>query len=424
MELNRTIREHTEAKRFVGGFGAVLLFAFVLLFLGSGEAAAQATSYIDLDQYKKYDDFAAGSKNRVKVTKLANGDGRVRLANPRSATNPAGSYNGERYYWGTLTSPLYKTSTRFDTLVPSWNASTPAGTWMELEVRVRSGGNWSRWFNMGVWAKGTTDIKRHSVNGQSWGKWAVYTDTLQSSGPVFANAYQYRLKLMASKPTLSPTVRKVSAVASDSYRHGDSLGVPALEQAWGINLSVPARSQMVYEGGGEVWCSPTSLSMVMAYWSNETGRKRWNQTVPTVVRGTYDHVYQGWGNWPFNTAYVSAYGLEGTVSRFGQIEQVERWIDVGVPVIASIAWDNRLSSKQLTGAPLTWSDGHLLVIRGFTSSGDVIVNDPAASSDSGVPRVYDRDEFSRAWLETGSGGVVYLVHPRGWRMPIPTPRGS
>jgi Peptidase_C39 like family len=412
-------------RRFAGGFGAVLLLAFAVVFLGSAETVAQTTSYIDLDQYKEYDDFAAGTKNRVKLTKLANGDGWVSLGNPRSATDTTGSYNGGRYYWGTLTSPVYETSTRFDTLVPSWNASTPAGTWMELEVRVRSSGNWSRWFNMGVWAKGTTDIKRHSVNAQSWGAWAVYTDTLQSSGPVFANAYRYRLKLMASKPTLSPTVRKVSAVSSDSYRHGDSLGVAALERAWGRNLAVPARSQMVYEEGGEVWCSPTSLSMVMAYWSNTIGKKRWNQTVPTVVRGTYDHVYRGWGNWPVNTAYASHFGLEATVSRFGQIEQVERWIDAGIPVIASIAWDNRVSSKQLTGAPLTSSDGHLLVIRGFTSSGDVIVNDPAASSDSGVPRVYDRQEFSRAWLQTGSGGVVYLVHPGGWRTSYPyAARGS
>jgi Peptidase_C39 like family len=271
---------------------------------------------------------------------------------------------------------------------------------------------------MGVWARGTTDIMRHSVNRQSWGKWAVYTDTLQSRGPVFANAYRYQLKPMASKPTLSPTVREVSFVSSDSYRHGNSLGVPAFEQAWGKNLAVPTRSQMVYEGGGgEVWCSPTSLSMVMAYWSNKTGKKKWNQSVPAVARGTYDHVYQGWGNWPFNTAYASHFGLEATVSRFGQIEQVERWIDVGIPVVASIAWDNRVSGKQLSGAPLTWSDGHLLVIRGFTSSGNVIVNDPAASSNSGVLRVYDREEFSRAWLKTGSGGVVYLVHPRGWRIP-------
>jgi hypothetical protein len=91
---------------FAGGFGAVLLLAFAVVFLGSAEAVAQTTSYKDLDQHKKYDDFAAGTKNRVKLTKLANGDGWVSLGNPRSATDTTGSYNGGRYYWGTLTSPV------------------------------------------------------------------------------------------------------------------------------------------------------------------------------------------------------------------------------------------------------------------------------------------------------------------------------
>ena len=185
---------------------------------------------------------------------------------------------------------------------------------------------------------------------------------------------------------------------------------------WGRQLEVPARSEMVYPDWGEVWCSPASLSMVMAYWAGETGDSDLNQSVPVVAAGTYDYAYQGWGNWPFNTAYASAYGLKATVSRFSSIEQVERWIEMGVPVVTSIAWDNRHGERQLSGAPLTWSDGHLLVIRGFDSSGNVVVNDPAGSDDSQVRRVYSRDELARAWF-SGSGGVVYLVYPRGWSTP-------
>jgi hypothetical protein len=173
---------------------------------------------------------------------------------------------------------------------------------------------------------------------------------------------------------------------------------------------------MVYPEGGEVWCSPTSLSMVMAYWATESGDPNLDQSVPVVAAGTYDYVYQGWGNWPFNTAYASAYGLQATVSRFSSIEQVERWIEMGVPVVASIAWDNSSGEQQLSGAPLTSSDGHLLVIRGFDSSGNVVVNDPAGGDDSQVRYVYPRDEFTRAWF-WGSGGIVYLVHPRGWSTP-------
>ena len=63
------------------------------------------------------------------------------------------------------------------------------------------------------------------------------------------------------------------------------------------------------------------------------------------------------------------------------------------------------------------SSGHLLVIRGFTRSGDVIVNDPAADRNTGVRRVYQREEFRKVWFGRGSGGVAYLVHPEGWHVP-------
>jgi hypothetical protein len=369
-----------------------------LSLLASGQAEA-ASSYVDFDSYP-YKARFAGAKKGVGVA------GTVKLT-------PAGREAGR----GSLTSPVYRTATRFDTLVPSWNAATPSGTWIQTEVRVRSGGNWTRWFNMGVWSK-STPSKRHSVNGQSSGSWSVSTDTLQSRGPVFADAYQYRLTLFTSKRSVSPTVTGLSFTASNSYRHGEFLGVAGSSSYWGKDLPVPMRSQMIYPGGGEVWCSPTSLSMVMTYWSSKTGNRSLNQSVPTVARGTYDPAYRGWGNWPFNTAYASSFGLKASVNRFSSLGQAERWVAKGVPVIASIAWNNNSANQRLTGAPIPASNGHLLVIRGFDKTGEyVIVNDPAASDDSGVRRVYRRDEFARAWFETGSGGVAYLVHPRAWTVP-------
>jgi hypothetical protein len=52
-----------------------------------------------------------------------------------------------------------------------------------------------------------------------------------------------------------------------------------------------------------------------------------------------------------------------------------------------------------------------LVIRGFDSSENVVVNDPVGSDESEVRRLYRRDEFARAW--GGSGGIVYLIYPDG-----------
>ena len=371
---------------------------FCLLSLTSGEAEA-AGSYVDFDRHEGQEDLASGTESGVTVAQNA-----VRLAKGKKS--------------GTLTSKTYTTATRFDTLVPSWNATTPSGTYIQVDVRVRSGGSWTGWFDMGTWARGTETIQRRSQDGQRSGNWSVATDTLQSSGTVFADAYEYRVKLSSESERRSPKVRSVAVTASDSYRHGEFLGVTGGKYL-GTDLGVPERSQMIYPDGGQVWCSPTSLSMVMAYWSKETNKPRLDQPVPTVARGTYDYEYGGTGNWPFNTAYASSFGLTTSVNRFSSLGQAERWVAKGVPVVASVEWGR----GQLDGAPIPASQGHLMVIRGF--EGDrVIVNDPAAPSNSGVKRTYDRQQFADAWMR-GSGGIVYLLYPKDWTIPDGTDaRGS
>ena len=364
-------------------------------------------SYVNFDRHNTYAALSTGEKDGVSVCGLSGETGEVRLVSaPYTAFDGSGFYNGGGYYWGWMVSPVYATATRFDTLVPSWEATTPTGTWVELEVRVRSGGVWSGWFKMGVWASGMGSVERHSVDGQRAGSWQVLTDTLQSIGQAFADAYQYRLTLFTETLGVSPSVRGVSVTASNSYRHEEYPAVPVDGSLWGRELAVPGRSQMVYPNGGEAWCSPASLSMVMAYWAGKTGRVNLNQPIPAVVRGTYDYAYRGNGNWPFNTAYASSFGLKASVNRFGSLGQVERWVAAGVPVVASIAW----KSGQLSGAPIPESEGHLLVVRGFDLSGNVVVNDPAGRDDSRVRRVYRRDEFARAWA-SGSGGIAYLIYP-------------
>ena len=56
------------------------------------------------------------------------------------------------------------------------------------------------------------------------------------------------------------------------------------------------------------------------------------------------------------------------------------------------------------------------MITGFTSTGDVVVNDPAAPTDSSVRRTYDRGQFERAWLRN-STGTVYVVHDAAHPLP-------
>ena len=108
--------------------------------------------------------------------------------------------------------------------------------------------------------------------------------------------------------------------------------------------------------------------------------------VDAVARGTYDHAYRGTGNWPFNTAYAASRAGSAFVTRLRSLAEAEQFIAAGVPLVASIAFGR----GELAGAPISASDGHLLVIAGFTATGDVVVNDPAAPTDATVRRTYAR----------------------------------
>jgi hypothetical protein len=84
-------------------------------------------------------------------------------------------------------------------------------------------------------------------------------------------------------------------------------------------------------------------------------------------------------------------------------------------------------AEELDGANYGTS-GHLFVVVGFTGTGDVIVNDPASSSNDAVRNVYKRSQFEQIWLRTkryradgtvasGTGGIAYLIKP--WWKPWP-----
>jgi hypothetical protein len=200
--------------------------------------------------------------------------------------------------------------------------------------------------------------------------------------------------------------------------------------ARGKELAVPAYSQMMHRGhypqygnGGEAWCSPTATSMVLGYyaalprpaeysWVRASDRDRF---VDHAARMTYDYAYEGTGNWPFNTAYAARYTDSAFVTRLRSLREAERFVAARIPLVASIAY----GPGELDGAPISSTRGHLVVVVGFTAGGNVVVNDPAAATNAGVRRVYDRGQFENAWVPT-TGGLVYVItHDR----PLPARDG-
>jgi Peptidase_C39 like family len=301
---------------------------------------------------------------------------------------------------GLLETPIIPTS--FDTAIVSWNVQTPTGSSVLLEARARFGSRWSQYYRVGTWSTDPA-LPRTSFDGEKDADGRVSTDTLILTR--LAQAVQIRVTLSSTGKT-PPVLTGLAVIASDSKRHDAPDASPSDQSAWGLELFVPMRSQMIYPDGGEVWCSPTSITMLLEYWSTKLGRNL-AQTVPQTAKAVWDDAYDGAGNWPFNTAYAASRGVRAYVHRLSGWREAEAFIAKGVPLALSIAWD----SGELDGAHLPKSNGHLVVLRGFAKNGDPIINDPAAKSDATVRTVYKRAQLERAWVGH-SGGVVYVLEAR------------
>jgi hypothetical protein len=329
-------------------------------------------------------------------------------------------YAGRIYEQGQWRSQWVSPGFALTELIPSWSAKTPADTWVEIRVRGRdAAGKVSSWDVLARWTSSDRHTRRQTKSGQADDLGKVNVDTWQVTAPAGLTAYQVKVNLLRrTGRKASPSMDAVGSVASRLPSGRVPTSTPAT--ALGTILDVPRFSQMIHSGhypawgnGGEAWCSPTSTSMVLGYYDALPAARayRWvpaGHTDPWVdyaARMTYDSAYKGTGNWPFNTAYAAPRAGKAFVTRLRSLREAEKFIAAGIPLVASISY----RSGELSGAAISSSNGHLLVIVGFTRTGDVVVNDPAARTRAGVRRTYDRGQFENAWLPT-SGGTVYVIH--------------
>jgi hypothetical protein len=386
-------------------------------------------------------DFSAGTLSGLTLTR----SGTLTLAGSGLATtpytDPYANANGDgvdgsgTYESGSWTSPVYPLSFGFDELVSSWNASTPAGTWVQSEVQPKlDDGHWARWYILGRWTSGDTDFHRTSVGGQGDADGFVSIDTFFAKDHP-ATAYRLRLTLFRrAGTTATPVATRYSAVASSCVNQTNTFPSPTTMHGKTVELSVPRYSQELhhgeypeFDGGGEAWCSPTSTSMVVAYWGSQYAPTAAETAdipfadpwVDFTAREVFDYHYDGAGNWPFNTAYAASRGLVADVTQLHSLAEAESFIKARIPLVASI----NFTSNKLEGADIKSTNGHLAVIAGFTGDGSVIVDDPASPDDASVRHVYDREQFERAWID-GSGGIVYVDRPVGWKTPSLTANNS
>jgi len=292
--------------------------------------------------------------------------------------------------------------------IPAWNVDHPELAELTVEARVVYADRTSKYYSFGTWSGSNLIGSRFSVKGQKDADGTVLTDTLRMERP--GGQIQFRLTGRVIPARGSGALPKLTRLFVNVWSPDQTQSLqpqapspePQAHLAWGEAIDPPRLAQGDYPGGKGL-CSPTSVAMVLDYWAARTGVKSLGASVPQVQSSVYDSVYAGTGNWALNTSYAgSKPGLLGYAARLSSIDDLERWIDKGVPIVCSVSW-YLLHGEDLQSD----EEGHLVVLVGFTSEGDPIFNDPGKRGE--VRKVYKRADFLNAWAY--SKHTVYVICP-------------
>ena len=281
-------------------------------------------------------------------------------------------------------------------LVASLNPEPfPVGAALRLSLRAEGPTGPSRWCSLGIIGSGK-GFPASESSAPLAGEPHVSVDEWLSAEAY--DTFRIRLELEAGELGGTPQLRRLSLEGDPADPDPEPL-----EEAWGRELSLPRLSQRVLPGElPERACSPTSLAMVLAFHGRSLDPAE-------VARRVYDHGAGVYGNWSLNLALAGELGLRAVLRRPGSLRFLEAEVLAGRPVVVS----HRFEAGELPESPLPRTAGHLIVVVGFTSGGDLWVHDPAADPRLGqeLRRVYPRQAFARSWL--AGSGVAYQIGPEG-----------
>ena len=162
-----------------------------------------------------------------------------------------------------------------------------------------------------------------------------------------------------------------------------------------VDLKVPYWPQTDNFTQSERTCNSSSCAMVLEFFKPEAVVND-DQYIKKLIDGGYgdttDHGAQG--------RLLADYGLKSTWHTDFSIAALEKEIRAGRPVVCGIL--HRGSESAPTG-------GHMIVVRGLTSSGDFRVNDPYGSCNDGYSgpvengnnAIYSRKMMAARWTPDG-----------------------
>ena len=296
---------------------------------------------------------------------------------------------------GIITSPVIETR-EFTELVGSWSAITTAESTAELKIAVKSGGVWSRYFTYGEWGLGGENL----YYNQKDEKVHMLIDEILLNDGNTGTAFCFEVVLKKEA--------KLSLVCITLQLPNYTYEVDAKDLPDYVCYDVPCLNQnMVPVIGGEM-CSATTSAMLLKYKGfdfKDKDSEFEHRYIASLVADNGHHS-PTYGNWVFNTAVISAFGVDSYVARHYSWEELKLHLATIGPVGASIRGDVGLYK---TG-------GHLIVVRGYREVDGktyVICNDPNINSRFGNDKdgkpLFVYYEFPLEVFESFHRGVLYVI---------------
>ena len=247
----------------------------------------------------------------------------------------------------------------------------------------------AKWYILGRWSSSDSTFHRTSVGGQGDANGFVSIDTFFAKDHL-ALSYRLRARSYRRPDGASPSLTRLSAIAMNLTNQKNAFPSATTMSSPAVDLAVPQYSQEIhhgdfpqYDNGGEAWCSPTSTSMVVSYWSQKTGTNYDptpgrllvgdGRAAVAATPGSLGRLHRPGGlRLPLQRRRQLAVQrrLRGLTrpdrrrDRAAQLAEAEPFIKHGIPLVASVAWK---SNKLDTAIKST--NGHLLVIEASRADG-------------------------------------------------------
>jgi len=289
---------------------------------------------------------------------------------------------------GSVRPPPFAPGTPFDRAVPFWNARTGDGGRVVVRARVLRGGQpLGTWLTAATWsrdARGPRDAGGGPVR--------IDQDTLLVDG----GADAIELEAVLERGGAGPRLTRLGATTFSSRRAVPGHARSPAERP--PQLTGPYHSQR--DEAPDIAmriCGPTSLAMALGACGIATGPAR----VAAAARDPEGAI--AFGNWAYLAATAAEHGLASEVVAMEDLDELARALAPGRLAILSLSF----GAGELSGAPVTQTDGHLVLARGFDEHGNVVVDDPAGRSAADGRVRYRPEELVRAWKR----GIAIVLEP-------------